>query len=64
MKPMHHLPNNKLLKGIAICTMSMFLLTGCGSPSQNAAQPTLTDTGYMVSSVNPEIRIAYNKDGL
>lgn len=64
MMKQSHSPKNSLLKGIAICTMSVFLLTGCGSTPQAATQTALADTGYMILSVNPEIRISYNKDGV
>ena len=37
------------------------LLAGCGAPAQNTA--SLSDTGILTLSVNPEIQIEYNSDG-
>ena len=44
----------------SLAVMLAVLLTGCASPANNAE----SEKGYLTLSVNPEIRIEYNADGL
>ena len=45
----------------SLAVLSAVLLTGCGSPATEGTP--LQETGTLTLSVNPEIRIDYNKDG-
>lgn len=44
----------------SLAVLAAVLLTGCASPANNIAE----EKGYLLLSVNPEIRIEYNTEGL
>ena len=47
----------------SLAVMGAVLLTGCGA-EQAASGTSLAETGLLTLSVNPEIAITYNKEGL
>lgn len=51
---------NLFITGAAMCAIGAMLLTGCGNQDASA----LADKGYLTLSVNPEIMIEYDKQGL
>ena len=52
----------KLLAAVSSLAVLTVLLTGCGNGAATEGS-ALKDTGTLILSVNPEIRIDYNKDG-
>lgn len=54
----------KLLTAVSsLAIAAMVLLTGCGGTAQSEV-PEVNETGVITLSVNPEIKIEYDKDGL
>ena len=52
----------KIMLAVSSLTlMAAVLLTGCGAPE--AEETAVAEKGFLVLSVNPEIRIEYNEEG-
>ena len=57
---------NRIYAIITSCIMSATVFTGCGKTDEETASKTdtITVAGHLYLSVNPEIKISYNNDGL
>lgn len=57
---------NKILAISISCIMAAAVFTGCGKTDNETASKTdtITAAGHLYLSVNPEIKISYNNDGL